>query len=108
MYPMSRLKGRGQGMFVNLADRRAAASPNRQLDLLNDIGPGGIVREITRIRGGWRASPKRIPTLSCHTWFCLSITSGRTRASVRGVGPSRRRALHLERSLFDTRRHHAD
>jgi hypothetical protein len=59
--PHAAIEGAGQGMFVNLADRRAAASRNRQLDLLNDMGPSGIVREITRI-GGRMASVAKADT----------------------------------------------
>jgi uncharacterized protein len=49
--PHAAIEGAGQGVIVNLADRRAAASRDRQLDLLGDIGPGGIVRELARIEG---------------------------------------------------------
>jgi hypothetical protein len=38
-------------MMVNLANRRAAASRDGQLHLLNSMGPSRIVRELTRIEG---------------------------------------------------------
>jgi hypothetical protein len=47
--PHTAIEGRGQGVIVNLADRRAAASRGRQLDLLGDLGPDGIAHEIARI-----------------------------------------------------------
>jgi hypothetical protein len=49
--PHAAIEGQGHGMIVNLADRRAAASRARQLDLLGDIGPDGIVRELVRLEG---------------------------------------------------------
>jgi uncharacterized protein len=44
--PHAAIDGENQGEIVNLADRRAAASRARQLDLLSDLGPDGIVREL--------------------------------------------------------------
>ena len=49
--PHAAIEGAEQGVIFNLADRRAAASRDRQLDLLGDIGPDGIVRELVRIEG---------------------------------------------------------
>src|SRR5271167_3010222 len=49
--PHAAIDGAGQGEIVNLADRRAAASRDRQLDLLGDMGPDRIVRELARIEG---------------------------------------------------------
>ena len=42
-------RGRAQGQIVNLTHRRAQASRRRQLDLLRDLGPDGIVREISAL-----------------------------------------------------------
>ncbi|MBV1687817.1 DUF763 domain-containing protein [Novosphingobium sp. G106] len=53
--PHAAIDGRNQGEIVNLADRRAASSRDRQLQLLADIGPGGIVRELDRL------DPRRAP-----------------------------------------------
>ncbi len=49
--PHAAIDGAAQGVIVNLADRRAAASRERQLDLLDDMGPDLIVRELARIEG---------------------------------------------------------
>jgi hypothetical protein len=47
--PHAAIEGAGQGTIVNLADRRAARSRAGQLDLLGTIGPGGIVRALSRL-----------------------------------------------------------
>ena len=47
--PHAAIEGRGQGVIVNLADRRAAASRDGQLDLLGTLGPDGIARELARL-----------------------------------------------------------
>ena len=49
--PHSAIEGAGVGEIVNLADRRAAASRCRQLELLDDMGPDGILRELARVEG---------------------------------------------------------
>jgi uncharacterized protein len=49
--PHAAIEGAGQGVIVNLADRRAAASRDRQLHLLGEMGPDSIVRELARIEG---------------------------------------------------------
>ncbi len=56
--PHAAIDGVGQGMIVNLADRRAATSRDTQLQLLGEIGPDGIVRELARIEG----TPARVAT----------------------------------------------
>jgi hypothetical protein len=43
--PHAAIEGRRQGAIVNLADRRAAASRNAQLELLADLGPERLARE---------------------------------------------------------------
>ena len=48
--PHAAIEGAGQGRIVNLADRRAEASRQRQLDLLRD-GPERVVRELQRLEG---------------------------------------------------------
>ena len=48
--PHAAVEGANQGQIVNLTDRRAAASRNRQLDLIRDAGPVGIVRELARLQ----------------------------------------------------------
>ncbi|PCD03847.1 hypothetical protein COC42_05790 [Sphingomonas spermidinifaciens] len=47
--PHAAVEGANQGQIVNLTDRRAAASRERQLDLLRDAGPAGIVRKLARL-----------------------------------------------------------
>lgn len=49
--PHAAIDGPGQGTIVNLADRRAAASRQRQLELLGTMSPQAIVREIVRLKG---------------------------------------------------------
>jgi hypothetical protein len=43
--PHAAIEGRRKGEIVNLADRRAAASRDAQLDLLADLGPNRLARE---------------------------------------------------------------
>ncbi|HYE29501.1 MAG TPA: DUF763 domain-containing protein [Allosphingosinicella sp.] len=43
--PHAAVEGRRQGEIVNLADRRAAASRDAQLDLLAELGPDRLARE---------------------------------------------------------------
>ncbi|MGA0598837.1 DUF763 domain-containing protein [Enterovirga sp. CN4-39] len=50
--PHAAIEGQGQGIIVNLADCRASVSRGRQLDMLGDLGPDGISRELARIENG--------------------------------------------------------
>jgi uncharacterized protein len=47
--PHAAIEGRVQGAIVNLTDRRAAPSRDKQLDLLATLGPDGITRELAAI-----------------------------------------------------------
>jgi uncharacterized protein len=47
--PHAAIDGENQGVIVNLTDRRAAPSRARQLDLLRDLGPDGILREVAAL-----------------------------------------------------------
>ncbi|HSX65246.1 MAG TPA: DUF763 domain-containing protein [Pseudoxanthomonas sp.] len=47
--PHSAIEGQGQGRIVNLADRRAEASRNAQVEVLRELGPDGIAREFGRM-----------------------------------------------------------
>jgi hypothetical protein len=47
--PHAAIDGVAQGNIVNLADRRAEASRNAQLDLLSSLGPAKIAHEFARI-----------------------------------------------------------
>lgn len=49
--PHSAIDGEKQGKIVNLTDHRAQASRNAQLDLLTDLGPDGIAREVAALEG---------------------------------------------------------
>jgi hypothetical protein len=49
--PHAAIEGRGGGEIVNLADRRAEASRRGQLELLRDLGPDRIVREVSALEG---------------------------------------------------------
>lgn len=61
--PHAAIEGRRQGQIVNLADRRAAGSRERQLELLADVGPMGIVRELARLDGKAATAPAVEPLL---------------------------------------------
>jgi hypothetical protein len=47
--PHSAIEGADQGMIVNLTDHRAEASRKGQLDLLSDLGPDKILRELSKL-----------------------------------------------------------
>jgi uncharacterized protein len=49
--PHAAINGKGVGEIVNLTDARAAASRARQIDLLSDLGPDGISREVAALEG---------------------------------------------------------
>jgi hypothetical protein len=58
--PHAAIEGRDQGRIVNLTDRRASASRDGQLDLLQHLGPDGIVRELSRLEPRAAATPTAI------------------------------------------------
>jgi len=47
--PHAAIDGVDQGVIVNLTDRRAEASRCRQLDILGELGPDGIERQLARL-----------------------------------------------------------
>ena len=49
--PHTAIEGHSQGDIVNLADRRAAASRRKQLDLLATIDPDGLARAYAKAEG---------------------------------------------------------
>jgi hypothetical protein len=58
--PHAAIEGNSRGRIVNLADTRAAPSRDRQLSLLRDEGPDGVVgllRDIDPEAGGHRPAP---------------------------------------------------
>jgi uncharacterized protein len=58
--PHAAIDGVEQGEIVNLTDRRAGASRQRQLDVLGELGPDGIERQLARFEasGSEPAGPK--------------------------------------------------
>jgi hypothetical protein len=50
--PHAAIEGAGQGVIVNLTDRRAAASRAGQLELLDRLGPDGLAGELAKLEGG--------------------------------------------------------
>jgi len=48
--PHTAIDGAGQGQIINLADRRAAASRHAQLELLTQLGPDRIAREVAALQ----------------------------------------------------------
>lgn len=53
--PHAAIEGRDQGLIMNLADVRARPSRDAQLELLDDIGPDGIIRELNKIHPSGKA-----------------------------------------------------
>jgi hypothetical protein len=49
--PHAAIDGADQGVIVNLTDRRAEASRDRQIDLLRDLAPDAILRELGKAEG---------------------------------------------------------
>ena len=49
--PHAAIDGIEQGVIVNLTDRRAKTSRQRQLDLLDELGPDGIERQLAELEG---------------------------------------------------------
>src|SRR5215472_9561284 len=47
--PHAAIEGIDQGVIVNLTDRRADASRRRQLDVLDELGPDGIERQLVQL-----------------------------------------------------------
>ncbi|WP_322418034.1 DUF763 domain-containing protein [Mesorhizobium huakuii] len=57
--PHAAIEGANQGEIVNLTDRRAEASRQGQLDLLQDLGPDRILREFAALNAGTAAAPEQ-------------------------------------------------
>ncbi|MBL1258393.1 DUF763 domain-containing protein [Methylocystis sp. Sn-Cys] len=55
--PHAAIDGENQGEIVNLTDYRASASRARQLDLLRDLGPDGLLREVAAAEGKSEPAP---------------------------------------------------
>ncbi len=61
--PHAAIDGAEQGLIVNLTDRRAASSRQRQLDLLADLGPDGIERHLGKLEARGPEPPQLQPAL---------------------------------------------
>ena len=57
--PHAAIDGIEQGVIVNLADRRAGASRQRQLDILGELGPDGIERQLAKLEQAGAENPSR-------------------------------------------------
>ncbi|MER9593699.1 DUF763 domain-containing protein [Mesorhizobium sp. M0244] len=64
--PHAAIEGANQGEIVNLTDRRAGASRKGQLDLLHDLGPDRIVRELAALERGSAPAPEPAQPLLPH------------------------------------------
>jgi uncharacterized protein len=61
--PHSAIDGPAQGVIANLTDRRADASRRRQLDLLVELGPDGITRELAAFEAPAPPAQQMLPHL---------------------------------------------
>ncbi len=61
--PHAAIEGHAQGEIINLTDRRAEASRNKQLELLGSLGPDGITRELASLSGDASPSQASLPFL---------------------------------------------
>ena len=61
--PHAAIDGVELGVIVNLTDRRAEASRQRQLDVLGELGPDGIERQLARLEGSGVEHPQAEPML---------------------------------------------
>ncbi|MER8751003.1 DUF763 domain-containing protein [Mesorhizobium sp. M1050] len=58
--PHTAIEGANQGEIVNLTDRRAEASRQGQLDLLQDLGPDRILKEFAALERGAALAPQQL------------------------------------------------
>jgi hypothetical protein len=63
--PHSAIEGADQGVIVNLTDHRAEASRKGQLDLLSDMAPDRILRELSKLNPNM---PPPSPALADHAY----------------------------------------
>ena len=62
--PHAAIDGVEQGVIVNLTDRRAQISRQRQLDILGELGPDGIARQLAKLESvGVEPEPEAQPFL---------------------------------------------
>jgi hypothetical protein len=55
--PHAAIEGPAQGEIVNLTDRRAAASRRAQIEIIADLGPDGVARELSALEPAAMAQP---------------------------------------------------
>ncbi len=78
--PHAAIEGANQGEIVNLTDRRAEASRQGQLDLLQDLGPDRILREFAALHPEHR--PSSGAAACCRIWSCrLTMMSAKAMSS---------------------------
>ena len=77
--PHAAIDGVEQGVIVNLTDRRAEASRQRQLDVLGELGPDGIERHLAKLEGsGVEHAPGGADAAaSGHAWL-ITMSGPRT------------------------------
>ncbi len=84
--PHSAIDGPTLGDIVNLTDKRAAPSRSAQIELLTDLGPGGIIRQFEAITGRTPAQPE-LPHLimpAHHDVRCSDVFTRRPAWDARG------------------------
>jgi uncharacterized protein len=64
--PHSAIEGPGQGEIINLTHCRAAASRSAQLDLLAELGPDGVTKELSALMDRVEAKPASAQPLLPH------------------------------------------
>ena len=83
--PHAAIDGVEQGVIVNLTDRRAEASRQRQLDILGELGPDGIERQLARLAGDRIEVRDRRLSPCCRISSCPPITMSGRRTSSPGA-----------------------
>jgi uncharacterized protein len=79
--PHAAIEGEAQGNIVNLTDRRAAPSRDKQLDLLTTLGPDGITRELAAIGPSVAPPQNATPSPQAELPFLVMPTHHDVRAS---------------------------
>jgi len=64
--PHAAIDGTDQGVIANLTDARAEASRRRQIDILGDLGPDRIARELSKLEGAAEAPTSPLEPLLPH------------------------------------------
>jgi len=64
--PHAAIEGPAQGQIINLTHCRAAASRSAQLDVLSDLGPDGIAKELSALANRGKTKPASAQLLLPH------------------------------------------